>query len=273
MPELPEVETVCRGLAPKIQGATIDKVKLAVKKLRFAIPGQLEKSLEKQSITAVERKAKYIVLSLSSKQKLIVHLGMSGRFYLVDKKKYQPQKHDHMLISFRDSEQLLVFNDPRRFGLIDLTDDVESYSLFKSLGVEPLTNDFNVKYLTGVLAKRSRDIKACIMDSKLVVGVGNIYASESLFLSGIDPRRSADSLTETELKKLVPAIKKVLRAAIKSGGSSLKDYRQADGQLGYFQHNFKVYGQAQKNCKKCKSKIEQIKQNGRSSFFCPHCQS
>ncbi len=271
MPELPEVETICRGLEPKLAGSTITAAKSNTPKLRIAMPTKLEQKLKNKTITAIKRRAKYIIIELDDELSLVIHLGMSGRVTVT--KNYQAKKHDHLVLKLSNG-QTMALNDPRRFGLVALipTAEIDSDKLFVNLGIEPLSTKFNGAYLANLIQKRHRDIKSCIMDASLVVGVGNIYASESLYLSKIHPEREAATLSNKECEELSKAIKQTLKAAIKAGGSSLRDYRQADGEMGYFQHSFKVYDQSGQPCHKCKTAIVRIKQAGRSTYYCPNCQ-
>ncbi len=271
MPELPEVETICTGLKPKLVGASIKSTKVNTPKLRIAMPRQLEEKLKNKTITAITRRAKYIIIELDDEQSLVIHLGMSGRVTLT--KNYSAKKHDHLVITLSNG-QTMALNDPRRFGLVALINSAEINldKLFVNLGVEPLSKQFNETVLAKLLKNRQRDIKSCIMDAGLVVGVGNIYASESLYLAGVHPLKIASKLNLEECSNLTKAIKQVLKAAIKAGGSSLRDYRQADGEMGYFQHNFRVYDRSGQPCSQCRTKIERIKQAGRSSYYCPKCQ-
>lgn len=271
MPELPEVETICAGLKPLVD-STITAAKSNTPKLRVAMPRQLEQKLKNKTITAIKRRAKYIIIELDDELSLVIHLGMSGRVTVT--KNYQTKKHDHLVLKLNNG-QTMALNDPRRFGLVALipSTEIDSDKLFVNLGIEPLSAKFNGAYLTKLIQKRHKDIKSCIMDASLVVGVGNIYASESLYLASIHPQREASSLDQTECAKLNKAIKQVLKAAIKAGGSSLRDYRQADGEMGYFQHNFKVYDRSGQPCPRCKTAIVRIKQAGRSTYLCSKCQN
>lgn len=276
MPELPEVETVCRGLAKVLPGRTIVAVKLHRGDLRFPFPAGLGK-LANVKIQTIDRRAKYVLVRLANNQTLIIHLGMSGRLVIHDEdNKHVLGKHDHMIIEL-DNDVSIVFNDPRRFGLADLAETkvIEQHKLFAHLGPEPLEKEFNEKYLTEKLKSKKVAIKLAIMDQQVVVGVGNIYASEALFQSGIDPRRAANSIKHAELKELVAEIKAVLKKAIKAGGSSLRDYVQTDGELGYFQHQFSVYDKEGQKCQNCTCNIkktggvQRITQGARSTFYCP----
>lgn len=279
MPELPEVETVCRGLARMLPGNKIRAITPRRKDLRIPFPAQL-KSVEGAKVTAIRRRAKYILVQLSDGQTLVIHLGMSGRLLLRSHdEKHAPGKHDHMILFMSDGTSV-TFNDPRRFGLVALaaTKDLAQHKLFAHLGPEPLEKTFSAAYLMEKTAAKKVAIKLAIMDQQIVVGVGNIYASEALFMAGIDPRRAAGTLTPAEAKKLVAAIRTVLQKAIRAGGSSLKDYVQTDGELGYFQHHFAVYDRAGQPCKGCTCNVrktggvQQFVQGGRSTYYCPRKQ-
>ena len=272
MPELPEVETVCRGLKKSLKGRSFAKVDLYRKNLRIPFPAKLNESLKGRAVKDVARRAKYILIELDDENTLIAHLGMSGRF-TVNKKDYKLKKHDHAVITL-DNENLLVFNDARRFGLITLAPKktIEKHTLIKNLGLEPLENSFNGEALFKLFKGKKAPVKNVIMDQRLVVGVGNIYAAESLFMSGISPKRAANKVVKNECEILAQNIKKVLENAIKAGGSTFSDYRNSEGDAGYFQFNFQVYSRENLNCLKCKSKIQRLKQAGRSTFYCPTCQ-
>lgn len=272
MPELPEVETVMRGLETAVRGKRLKSVVTQRRNLRIPFPKGLA-ALGGQTVTAFERRAKYILMHLSSGQAMIVHLGMSGRMTINPD---EANKHDHMIMEFSDKTRV-VFNDPRRFGLVDLCDKdkIHTHRLFAHLGPEPLEKIFDADYLAGALRGRKTPVKVAIMDQRIVVGVGNIYAAEALFMSRIDPRRAGGDITRAEIVLLVRAIKDVLKKAIKAGGSSLRDYVQADGELGYFQHDFAVYDRAGQKCKGCNCKktcVQRITQGGRSTFYCPEKQ-
>ena len=276
MPELPEVETVCRGLSKAMKGRKISGIRLHREGLRIPFPPALAK-LRGVKVTGITRRAKYILIALDDKKTIIVHLGMSGRMTVCGAdEKNKTEKHDHMVMMLDDGCRI-VFNDPRRFGLADLaeTKALETHRLFKHLGVEPMGRDFTPAYLAAKLKGKKISVKLAIMDQRVVVGVGNIYASEALFSARIDPRRAAGSLTVPEIKKLTSAICDVLARAIKAGGSSLRDYVQADGELGYFQHHWAVYGKEGEKCRSCTcvlkktGGVHKITQGGRSTFYCP----
>jgi formamidopyrimidine-DNA glycosylase len=274
MPELPEVETVCRGLAKALIGASFTKIDQHRSDLRIPMPKNLPARLKGRRIIAIDRRAKYILIRLDNVETLLLHLGMSGRM-VIAQDATKPAKHDHLVFHF-DTGAVVTFNDPRRFGLCDLIrdEDLPNHKLIKHLGLEPLEKSFTPAALAAKLKGKKTTIKIAIMDQRLVVGVGNIYASESLFHAGISPKRRAGNCARAEIEKLVSAIQTVLQAAIKAGGSSLRDYRRADGELGYFQHTFAVYDRAGQPCPGCSCDIaktggiKQITQGGRSSYYC-----
>lgn len=273
MPELPEVETVKRGLEKQIIGKIIGKVLTSDKRLRFEYPKGLEKSLLGQKIYALKRRSKYILIELTNDKILIMHLGMSGKILFKDKSYKKLDKHDHFILKFTDDDQI-IFNDPRRFGLVDIVESkkLDSHKLFKDLGIEPLTAEFNGKHLKDIFRNKEQPIKLAIMDSHNLVGVGNIYASEALFRTKLNPKISAGKIKLEKLDELTENIKIVLKEAIKSGGSTLRDYVRSDGDVGYFQHSFKVYGRENQPCFTCKTPLKKITQQGRSTYFCPNCQ-
>ena len=289
MPELPEVETVCRGLSENILGLNVSSVEVYAEKLRDFIPADLNKKILNHTITKIERKAKYILIHLAANanfqsQVLIIHLGMSGRLTIQDEA-YQRKKHDHVILKLNGTAHenaeigvrqqcLLVFNDARRFGIFTLTDleNLSQHKLFRKLGLEPLAREFTVAKLKALFKNRNKNIKNTLMDASLIVGIGNIYASEALFRSGIHPERTASSLTDKDIKKLHEQIIITLEDAIRAGGSTLKDFSKANGESGYFQYQFKVYGREGLPCSTCKTRIWRIVQGGRSSFFCSKCQ-
>jgi formamidopyrimidine-DNA glycosylase len=274
MPELPEVETVCRGLAKPLTGATITHAAAHRADLRAPLPKDLGKRLKGAKILHVERRAKYILIRLNTNETLLLHLGMSGRMVL-SREETPLQKHDHISLSF-DNGWHVRFNDPRRFGYCDLipTAKAEQHKLLNHLGIEPLSDDLTPARLTELLKGKKTTIKAALLDQELVVGVGNIYACEALFQAGISPKRQAGKIKPDEIKKLTASIRKVLNAAIQAGGSSLRDYVQADGELGYFQNQFAVYGREGEACinRHGKKTVRRIPQAGRSTFYCPVCQ-
>lgn len=279
MPELPEVETVCRGLAPVLSGQVIAKADVRRKDLRKPFPRGLKGRIETAQITHITRRAKYILIHLDNGYVLVVHLGMSGRI-VFGPAGYMPQTHDHFILHMHNGTQVIL-NDPRRFGIVDLIKavDLPAHALFSHLGPEPLSPDFYGPVLLAALKGRKTPVKVALMDQRLIVGVGNIYASEALFRAGIAPDRAAGSVTAREAEDLASSIKAVLSAAIKAGGSTLKDHRQTNGELGYFQHNFAVYDREGERCPVDTAKknarqhiIQRMIQAGRSTFFCPGCQ-
>lgn len=275
MPELPEVETVRRGLTARIEGKRIVRAEVRRPKLRFPLPERMGDRLTGRVISQIRRRAKYLLFDMDNDETLIGHLGMSGRMHIHDAIPNETQKHDHVMLVFDDGVTV-VYNDARRFGMFDLcpTRGLDDYRLLSDLGPEPLSDDFDVALLKQGLAARKSPIKTVLLDQKLVVGLGNIYVCEALYRSRISPTRKASDLTGREIGRLLPHIKQVLTDAINSGGSSLRDYVQTDGELGYFQHKFDVYGREGEACRtpRCKGVIDRINQSGRSTFFCPRCQ-
>lgn len=286
MPELPEVETVRRGLAPYIEGALFERVTLNRSDLRFPFPDGFVPGLEGQTITHLGRRAKYLVATLSDGGVWLSHLGMTGAFLVADQgvneaSRLNPGdssgKHVHVvanLIHPSRGRVSLSYSDPRRFGFMDLFAPGAANPFTDPLGPEPLGNDLSAPYLAGRLKARKGPIKTVLLDQRVIAGLGNIYVCEALHMSRIDPRRAAGTLAEREIERLVAAIRQVLEAAIAAGGSTLKDFAKADGQPGYFQHSFAVYGHEGDPCPRpgCGGTIERIVQAGRSTFFCPVCQ-
>lgn len=273
MPELPEVETVVRGISPFLLEKEISKVWFSGAKFRGGNTSFETDSARDAVISSVERRAKYIQINLSNKKSIIIHLGMSGKLTIQDDN--TEKKHDHLRVYFKNHNSYLNFNDARRFGVVDIIDsnNISSCKHYINLGIEPLTKEFDCDYLYNICSRRSVPIKVLIMNANLIVGVGNIYASEALFRAKILPTRISKSLTKKECNLLCKSIKVVLEDAIKSGGSTLRDYVRSDGSLGYFQHKFNVYGRKKQKCITCNDLIEQIVQAGRSTFFCKSCQS
>jgi formamidopyrimidine-DNA glycosylase len=270
MPELPEVETTCRGIAPHIEGQTVAKVIVRNKNLRWPVPARLNRTLAGLRIEHVGRRGKYILIHTAAGC-LLMHLGMSGSLSITDATT-PPRKHDHVDIVF-DSGQCLRLHDPRRFGSIHWTTaDPLEHTLLAKLGPEPLAREFDLEHLWRASRKRRVAIKSFIMDSHIVVGVGNIYANEALFLAGIHPRRPAGRVTRQAYEKLVKAIKTVIRQAIKQGGTTLRDFTQSDGKPGYFKQQLKVYGREGEACTVCGTPIRQLVIGQRASYFCPACQ-
>jgi formamidopyrimidine-DNA glycosylase len=282
MPELPEVETVRRGMLPVMQGQIIAHADIRRPDLRWPFPDRMAERLTGQTVTALRRRSKYILADLSSGETLIIHLGMSGRMLISGDPLGQfhhdhpaPEKHDHVVISMQNGARV-TFNDARRFGAMDLaaTATLTEHRLLAGLGPEPLGNEFNENYLIERLKNRNTPIKSALLDQRTVSGLGNIYVCEALFRTGIAPTQKAEKIPASRLRTLVPVIRDVLTEAIEAGGSSLRDYRQADGELGYFQHTFRVYDREGQPCSTpgCNAKITRLVQSGRSSFYCPKCQ-
>jgi formamidopyrimidine-DNA glycosylase len=269
MPELPEVETILRGITPHIQGAMIDKAIIRTHQLRWPIP-DLSRLITQQTILSVSRRGKYLLVRLNTGT-VLIHLGMSGRLCLLTEFK-PPQRHDHVDIIFTD-KQVLRFTDPRRFGAILWTENCPlRHPLLKNLGVEPLTDDLNADYLLQRTINRRVAIKPLIMDSKMVVGIGNIYAAEALFLAGIHPAMPAGLLTKKQAQRLIEVIKHVLALAITQGGTTLKDFVDSDGRPGYFAQQLLVYGRAGLPCVTCGKTLQSSALGQRSTVYCVHCQ-
>ncbi len=270
MPELPEVETVMRGMAALLEGRRLTHVEVRRPDLRWPIPMDLADRLTGAMVTRLFRRAKYALIETDRGDVVLLHLGMSGRV-LVDAP--GTDTHDHVLIRTHEN-RTLVLNDPRRFGSLDLAtvDTWETHRHFVGMGPEPLGNGFNEAVLNAALAARKTPIKAALLDQRIVAGLGNIYVCEALFVAGISPKRLAGSVAGTRAARLVPAIRDVLTKAIAAGGSSLRDFRQTNGELGYFQHNWQVYGREDAPCRACARPVKRIIQSGRSTFYCGHCQ-
>lgn len=282
MPELPEVETVRRGLAPVMEGVVIENASVNRPDLRWPFPENMATRLTGKRVLQLRRRSKYILADLDSDETLLIHLGMSGRMTISGHTVgafFHPHpaaaKHDHVVFELQGGARV-TFNDARRFGAMDLmpTGGEADFWLIRDLGPEPLGNQFDEDYLTSRLKGRNTPIKSALLDQRVVSGLGNIYVCEVLFRAGIAPTCKAGQLSAERVASLVPLIRDVLNEAIEAGGSSLKDFRQTDGALGYFQHRFAVYDQEGNPCPtpSCESKITRIVQSGRSSFFCPQCQ-
>ncbi len=270
MPELPEVETTKRGIAAALIGQSITSVWYSGKNLRYPVSQELL-SLSGIKITDVTRRAKYLVISLENQCHLLFHLGMSGMMRL-QTAPYQAIKHDHLLVQIA-SGICLVFHDPRRFGCVLWVEgDVNQHPMVKKLGPEPLGPTFNASYLKQQAAQKKVSVKSFIMNNDVVVGVGNIYASEALFQAGIHPHRQAHRISKTRYQALVNSIQKVLREAIKAGGTTLKDFHDSQGKPGYFQQELLVYGRENKPCVRCQINVKKVKTGQRSTYFCPQCQ-
>lgn len=299
MPELPEVETVCRGVAPLLEGFEIRDAEARRPDLRWPFPKRFAARLKGRRVETVRRRSKYILADLKATKSAlaetwIIHLGMSGRFIVTPSSvggegsqrnvtgefvhstgAESESPHDHVVV--QTDAGRLVYNDPRRFGAMDLwpTSDLDSHRLLASIGPEPLGNGFHADHLGERLHNKTASIKSVLLDQKVVAGLGNIYVCEALHRTGVDPRRAAGGLSRARLERLVAAIREVLSEAIEAGGSTLRDYRQADGDLGYFQHSFAVYGREDAPCPRqnCHGEVRRIVQTGRSSFYCPVCQT
>ena len=282
MPELPEVETVRRGLAPVMEGHRIARATLKRADLRWPFPPDMAARLTRRRVTVLRRRSKYILADLDSDESLLIHLGMSGRMLVSGDPTGDflhthatPEKHDHVILDM-DNGARITFNDPRRFGAMDLlpTAAQEAHPLLASLGPEPLGNAFDEPYLIAALRGRRAPVKAALLDQGILAGLGNIYVCEALYRAGISPRRKAGRIAASRVAALVPVIRQVLRDAIAAGGSSLRDHRRTDGELGYFQHRFDVYGREGAPCRTpgCSGTVRRIVQSGRSSFYCPRCQ-
>jgi len=282
MPELPEVETVRRGLAPVMEGAVIARADVNRPDLRWPLPVDMATRLTGKTVLSLRRRSKYILADLSSGETLLIHLGMSGRMTVsgdplgaFHHEHPAPAKHDHVVFHM-DNGARVTFNDPRRFGAMDLiaTPTADSHPLLAKIGPEPLGNQFDERYLAEALSGRNTPIKSALLDQRIVAGLGNIYVCEALYRARVSPKRRARNLSRARAEALVPIIRDVLRDAIEAGGSSLRDYRQADGELGYFQHSFDVYDREGDPCRTagCRGTITRIVQSGRSSFYCTLCQ-
>lgn len=270
MPELPEVETTRRGIAPHVVGAKIQEVIVRNAKLRWPVPSDLDERLVGQQFSQVERRAKYLLLAYAGGT-VIWHLGMSGKLRVLPAE-VEPAKHDHIDIVF-ENQQALRFTDPRRFGSVHwAAGDPLQHSLLKALGPEPLSSAFTGERLFELSRKRKIAVKNFLMDNHMVVGVGNIYASESLFRAGIDPRRAAGRVSLQRYEALAVAVREVLSEAIACGGTTLRDYTSSDGAPGYFSIQLAMYGRAGEACPGCGEPIQQVVLGQRASFYCPHCQ-
>ncbi len=269
MPELPEVETTVRGLAPVLEGRRLVSVEARRPDLRRAFPPDLRQRLTGATVTRLGRRAKYGLIDTDRGDTLVFHLGMSGRWRI------DPAEigaHDHFLIG-TDQHRRLALNDPRRFGSVDLvrTDELGSYGPFGKMGPEPLGDDLTADYLLQALKGRSAPIKALLLDQRIVAGLGNIYVCEALHMAGIAPGRAGGRISRDRLQRLVAAVKDVLAAAIEAGGSTLRDYARPDGELGYFSKQWRVYGREGEACD-CGAPIRRRAEGGRSTFFCTRCQ-
>ena len=281
MPELPEVETVRRGLAPHLEGRIIARAEARRPDLRWPLPPDLVQVLTGARVTGLRRRSKYILADREDRGSLLLHLGMSGRMLIEGEAQGEfhrdpaiLNRHDHVVF-WNDLGTRITFNDARRFGMVDLVAPGAEHPLLAHLGPEPLSDDFSAEVLGRAFSGRRAPVKAALLDQRIVAGLGNIYVSEALHRAGIDPRRQAGAIGAAELAALVGHIRDVLIEAIAAGGSSLRDHRQATGELGYFQHSFRVYDREGAPCPSpgCPGVIGRIVQSGRSSYFCPLCQT
>lgn len=284
MPELPEVETVRRGLAVVMEGRPISNVLVRRRDLRRPVPAEFEETLIGRTVTTIDRRAKYLLFNLDDGGVVIAHLGMSGRMVIEQADESERPgkfthdvgvkgKHEHIVFSVGNGT-VVRFSDPRRFGLMDLAtrDTLGDHPLLAGLGPEPLGDDFNGPALAKRLAGKRTPIKSALLDQRVVAGLGNIYVCEGLFTAGISPRRSAHTIQRARADRLVASLKSVLQEAIAAGGSTLRDHVAPSGEIGYFQHSFKVYGQEGSNCSQCGATVRRLVQAGRSTFYCPKCQ-
>ena len=279
MPELPEVETVRRGLEPVLAGQLLKRVLVRRRDLRWPIPDSFESRLEGRRLEALERRAKFLIWRIEGGDCAILHLGMSGRFRIFEPGATAFETHDHVVFT-TESGADVVFNDPRRFGMMTVTSGnaLDIHPMLAGLGPEPLGPDFDAKLLAARLAVRHGPLKTALLDQSVVAGLGNIYVCEALFRAGLSPKRKASTVTGVRAERLAAAIRAVLAEAIAAGGSSLRDHRQPSGELGYFQHNFSVYDREGQPCPHCAGETEKpavirrIVQSGRSTFYCARCQ-
>jgi formamidopyrimidine-DNA glycosylase len=273
MPELPEVETTRRGLALKLEGRRIVRIEARRPDLRFPLPKDFAKTIRGRRVEALERRAKYILIRLEGDLVWLIHLGMSGRMVMRPAWPNDIGPHDHVIFATEEG-WAVTFNDARRFGMMDLfpAAKLADHQLLAGLGPEPLADEFTPAVLHLALMGKKTPMKAALLDQTVVAGLGNIYVCEALFRAGISPKRLAGTVSPQRLDKLVPAIKAVLREAVAAGGSSLRDYVQSDGELGYFQTRFRVYDREGQPCTVCGRPVKRIVQSGRSTFYCGSCQ-
>jgi formamidopyrimidine-DNA glycosylase len=285
MPELPEVETVRRGLEPAIVGRRISRAIINRPNLRFAFPEHFSDRLESAQIIALRRRAKYLVAELDTGEALIMHLGMSGRFTIYENERSQPghfhhvvksaELHDHVVFQL-DNGTVIIYNDPRRFGFMDLIpfNTLDQSPFFKGLGLEPLNGALDGSALLSLFQSKKTPLKSALLDQRLIAGLGNIYVCEALFRAKLHPQKQAGTLTDAQAQDLAQAIVDVLQEAVEAGGSTLRDFAHADGSLGYFQHRFRVYDQEGKRCTEasCSGVINRVMLGGRSTYFCATCQ-
>jgi formamidopyrimidine-DNA glycosylase len=286
MPELPEVETVRRGLQPAMEGKRILRVETRRKDLRFPFPANFNHRLIDAKVKRLGRRAKYLVADLSTGEALIMHLGMTGRFTVSIQKSApgkkpgkfhreagEDEKHDHVVFDMQGGAKV-VFNDARRFGFMDLwaIDDLDHYPRFEGMGPEPISNQFSGAYLEEAFEGKKTPVKAALLDQRVVAGLGNIYVCEALFRSGINPKKLAGACRRDKLETLAVEVRKVIEEAIEAGGSTISDFATTDGELGYFQHRFQVYDREDEPCVVCRKPVRRLVQSGRSTFYCATCQ-
>ncbi|MDZ4761553.1 MAG: bifunctional DNA-formamidopyrimidine glycosylase/DNA-(apurinic or apyrimidinic site) lyase [Alphaproteobacteria bacterium] len=280
MPELPEVETVRRGLAPAMEGRRILRTEMRRADLRFPFPENFVARVSGQKVNALGRRAKYLTAALSAGETLIMHLGMTGRFTVADRRLGEfvhetgaDPKHDHLAFDMEGGGRI-TFNDPRRFGFVELwpTAELDAYPAFADMGPEPNSNRFSGAYLGSAFRGRKSPVKAALMDQGVVAGLGNIYVAEALFRAGVNPRRVAGSISAARLERLAAAVREVITEAIDAGGSSISDFAGAGGERGAFQHRFRVYDREGEACPTCAKPVKRLVQSGRSSFYCGNCQ-
>lgn len=277
MPELPEVETVRQGLRPVLEGRTLTHVRANRPDLRFPLPKGMAETMTGRRVISVDRRAKFLLVRLEGGLVFILHLGMSGRVLIFREPPPPEEKHDHIVMQ-TDEGVTIRYNDARRFGSADLVGDnaLHQHSMLASLGPEPLGGEFSPPVFEAALRGKNTPIKAALLDQRVVAGIGNIYACEALFRSGISPKRLSKTIKGSRAERLTNAIKQVLREAIEAGGSTLRDHRVPNGELGYFQHTFRVYDREGEPCVQCHQDagrlVKRIVQSGRSTFYCTHCQ-
>lgn len=280
MPELPEVETVRRGLAPAMEGKRILRVETRRKDLRFPFPANFNQRIEGAKLSHMGRRAKYLVAELSNGEALIMHLGMTGRFTVHGKTpgKFHhdaggDEKHDHVVFEMQGGGRV-VFNDARRFGFMDLwpTENLSTYAPFAGMGPEPISNEFSGAYLHEAFRGKKTPVKSALLDQNVVAGLGNIYVCEALYRSGISPKKLAGAIRRDRLEVLAIEVRKVIEEAILAGGSTISDYKSTGGELGYFQHAFRIYDREGEPCLACERPVKRIVQSGRSTFYCAACQ-
>lgn len=277
MPELPEVETVRTALETATVGKTISAVCTSGKRMRWPIPENIAALIQYGEITALRRRGKYVLMDIRDKQGqalvMLIHLGMSGSVRIYDSEKPEAAKHDHMILDLSDGARI-VLNDPRRFGGVDImpAENHAQHPLLARMGIEPLGNRLDGAFLKEALTGKTVSIKAALLDQRIIAGIGNIYASEACFLAGIHPGRKAGRISLKRCEALAEAIRDVLQAAIAAGGTSLRDHIQPGGDIGYFARALQVYGRSGEDCTECGSQIKEMRQTGRSTYYCPQCQ-